>query len=162
MDELLLNLRDIQAPPPPGPWPLAPGWWIIIVILGLATGYWTIRRYRQRQGYFLLARAELDRLAKKYFVDRDHQSLVLGLSMWIRQVALLAYPRRQIGGLTGEAWVQFLDEPLGGREFLRGPGYIFAGEVYAARVQVDADRLVQVCRTWLNAVKPQLVRECSA
>ena len=162
MQELLLQLKDIQTPLSPGWWPLAPGWWLTLAIVFLGIAIWQLLKQRRRLGHFQLASAQLQILAKTHDSNRDHQQLILGLSHWIRQVALLAYPHRQVAGLTGERWVSFLEQSLAEREFTEGPGYVFAGGVYAADIDVDAEQLLDLCRCWLNSIKPELAKLCSA
>lgn len=162
MEELLQQLKDISPPQSPGWLPLAPGWWFLLAILCLCITIWLILRQRRRQIYFRLANAQLDQLAIAYDSNRDKLNLVLELSRWLRQVALLAYPDRQIAGLTGADWLRFLEESMTCRGFTEGPGYIFAGAVYATEVDVEAEKLLDLCLSWLTTIKPQLVRACSA
>ena len=49
MDEKALPLRDLHLPEPVGWWPLAPGWWVILVIVATALGYVLWRLYRRWQ-----------------------------------------------------------------------------------------------------------------
>ena len=48
----LAQLRDIHLPDPVGFWPLAPGWWIlgllILILLGVALRF-LIKRYRNNR-----------------------------------------------------------------------------------------------------------------
>ena len=162
MEELLQQLRDISPPDSPDWLPLAPGWWFLLTIFCLAIAIPLIVRQRRRQSNFKLANAQLDQLTIAYESNRDKLKLVLGLSCWIRQVALLAYPDRRVAGLTGASWVSLLEEPMTGHEFTEGPGYIFAGAVYANDVDVEAEKLLDLCRSWLTKIKPQLVNVCSA
>jgi hypothetical protein len=162
MEDLLLQLKDISPPHSPGWLPPAPGWWFVIAILCLSIAIWLIVRQRRRLTYFRLAMAQLDQLTVAYKSDCNTLKLAMGLSRWIRQVALLAYPQRQVAGLTGARWVSFLEEPMTGRDFTEGPGYIFAGAVYAGDVDVEAPDLLNLCRRWLITIKPQLVNQCSA
>ena len=162
MEDLLLQLKDISPPDSPGWLPLAPGWWFLLAILCLSIATWLIVRQRRRLRYFRLAMVKLDQLAVAHESDGDIRKLAIGLSRWIRQVALLAYPQRQVAGLTGANWVSFLEEPMADAEFTEGPGYIFAGAVYAGDVEVEAAKLFDLCRRWLATVKPQLVNQCSA
>lgn len=161
MQDLLLQLRDISPPLAPGWLPPAPGWWFLIFITGCSIATWLVVRQRRRLFYFRLAMTRLNQLAISYDADGDQQKLAIGLSHWIRQVALLAYPQRQVAGLTGTSWVSFLDASMAGREFTGGAGYIFAGAVYASDVDFDAARLLDLCRRWLTRIKPRLMRQCS-
>ncbi|MCP4432906.1 MAG: DUF4381 domain-containing protein [Gammaproteobacteria bacterium] len=161
MEELLLQLKDIQAPQSPGWWPLAPGWWLLLAISCLSIAMWLVVKHKRRQGYFQLASVQLHHLASDYDSNGNHQQLLLGLSYWIRQVALLAFPDRRVADLTGESWVSFLDEPMTSHEFTQGPGYVFAGGVYASDIDVEAGQLLDLCQSWLHSVKPQLANRCS-
>ncbi|MGB5330216.1 MAG: DUF4381 domain-containing protein, partial [Gammaproteobacteria bacterium] len=80
----------------------------------------------------------------------------LQLAQWLKQVALLAFPARQLESFTGEAWLQFLDESIGGDNFTSGRGKVFGDAIYRKQVNVDAGQLVELCEQWLAAVKPRL------
>ncbi len=64
MDDALKQLRDLHLPEPPGLWPLAPGWWVLGLLLAAAAIALAIRIYRtRRRGRPLrLAVRALDRL----------------------------------------------------------------------------------------------------
>jgi hypothetical protein len=72
---------------------------------------------------------------------------------------MLAFPTRQPGSFTGEPWLKFLDESLGDNSFSSGKGKVFGGLIYRKQVTLDAGQLVELCEQWLNAVKPQLLRQ---
>ena len=98
------DLRDIHLPPEPSWWPLAPGWWVLVVLLlaALLLGAWLWRRHRRvlwRREQVLL---ELDALAHRHQRDGDQSALANGLHQLLRRVA-----RRHDAMATqqrGEAW----------------------------------------------------------
>lgn len=157
IEDLLLELRDIQVPAAPGWFPLAPGWWILLAVSFFSLIVGVIYMRRRRQYNFQLAQQELRYFVSQYQDIEDKRRLLLGLSRWLRQVAILAFPEREIAGLTGHNWVEFLDETMPGSEFTGGHGYIFAGEVYAAQADIDANDILSLCQTWLDRVKPRLI-----
>jgi len=158
IEDLLVELRDIQPPASPSWWPLAPGWWVLVLVLSICVVLWLVFKQRRNQDYFKLARQQLKDLAYQYHLGKDKQGLALGLSRWLRQVSILAFPSRRIAGLTGQSWIRFLDEPMSSNEFTQGPGHIFAGEVYAAQSDIEAENILALCRSWLDKVKPELLQ----
>jgi hypothetical protein len=156
-DDLLLQLRSIAPPTDPGWWPLAPGWWILIIVclLSMLVLLYSIRR-RHKNRNFKLASQELRRISNHHARNRDNQSLLLNLSRWLRQVSLIAFPRRKIAGMTGVAWLEFLDEVMGHSEFRRGPGQVFATAVYSRQLEFDDDRILALCEAWMTSLKPHL------
>ena len=84
-----------------------------------------------------LAELALADISSCYGRDQDSQRLALELSEWLRRVSLLAFPERQVEGLCGEGWLQFLDESLGANTFTNGEGRTFGNLVYAKRAKFD-------------------------
>ena len=49
---MLAQLAPLREPPPIGWWPLAPGWWVLIVVAAIAMtalAVWLTKRHRQRR-----------------------------------------------------------------------------------------------------------------
>ena len=157
-EELLLELRDIGPPAEPAWWLLAPGYLLVAVSTVAGVGllwYWLRRRRRRR--LLVLAATDLRHIRSSFAENGDSQQLLLGLSRWLKQVAILAFPERHPQGLTGRDWLVFLDETLGNDRFSDGPGRVFGDAVYRRRAEFDTTRLFDLCETWLQAVKPCLL-----
>lgn len=110
--QALANLKDIQLPNPIGVWPLAPGWWILIIIsilLILFIGWqaWQVylRNRAKKKALRLLADYKNDYQATQNSIDTAAK-----LSILLRRVAIAYYPRQQVASLKGEAWIDFLDK----------------------------------------------------
>ncbi len=107
--ELLVQLADVVNPTEIGYWPLAPGWFgvgVLLLCLGLiGAGYrwahWRRHRYRS------LALQELS-LAGRNGVDSVAHMLEV-----LRRTTLMAYPRERIVGLSGDAWLAFIERSAG-------------------------------------------------
>lgn len=156
-EQLLQQLKDIQAPPEPAWWLIAPAHGIAIGLVGfVVVCVWLILRHRKANRMASLAKQALADIRSCYGQDQDPQRLALELSKWLRQVSLLAFPERQVESLCGESWLQFLDESLGANTFTNGEGRAFGNLVYAKRAKLDTARLVTLCEQWLTAVKPRL------
>ena len=81
-------LRDIHLPPQPSWWPLAPGWWALmvltVVIAGLAIWWW--RRQRRRRVEEKRVLAEVDQALALW--REQPQALASGLHQLLRRGAL--------------------------------------------------------------------------
>lgn len=131
MDETQMPLRDLHLPETIGWWPLAPGWWFILFLAASAIGYLIWRAYKRRQynGPRRFALRELARYEAEYLEHRDPVTLGKQLSELLRRGMLAYVPRDEVAGLTGEAWLEWLDHgmPLpyfhteGGKSLLQLP-----------------------------------------
>lgn len=114
MEETALPLRDLHLPDAIGWWPLAPGWWAVLAVLGALLSYSLLRAYRRwrfnaprRYAMRELARYEADYL-------EHHNPVVLGkqLSELLRRGMLAYAPREEVAGLTGDSWLAWLDRDM--------------------------------------------------
>ena len=114
------QLQPTIAPPPVSWWPLAPGWWALLVLLPLLLwGLWYLRRYLPRRKRVLpqeqpldplrqAALAELARLVRPY--DGQHAGPWLQqLNALLKRLARAHYPNDNSHVLSGRAWLAFLD-----------------------------------------------------
>jgi Domain of unknown function (DUF4381) len=105
------DLHDFYSPPPP-PWtPQTIGWYVLFGIAGLLilwTAIYLIRRWFADR-YRREALRELALLPPEQF------------SALLKRTALVAWPREEVASLSGEAWLQFLDESIRGDLFHRAP-----------------------------------------
>lgn len=146
-----LPLRDIHLPEPVSWWPPAPGWWLLLVLLGLlvALVFYLYRRY-QRDALRRSAQHALRDITEQWQQSADAQALARDLSILVRRLCLSRYPREQVAGITGDAWLQQLDTLLPGNKFQRGIGRALIEAPYAKRIDVDGDALLQLCEHWIN------------
>jgi len=146
----LLELRDIHAPGIPGLWPPAPGWWllgllVLIVLFLLARQLLRLyRRYRRRRAAFAALRLAGQRL------EGDVRDLAAELSVLLRRVALSRFPRREVAALSGDSWLQFLDETGGGGRFSEGPGRVLTSAPYQPVAQLNPRELYELVRDWVH------------
>jgi hypothetical protein len=146
MDPSQIPLRDLHLPDPVGWWPPAPGWWVLLALAVLGAVLLLRHALRSRGGAVARRRAlkELGRLTADYESHRDAVAFSSHLSQLLRRTMLAYAPRREVAGLTGEAWLAWLDrdfdEPLfasdTGRKLLELP-YRRPAEDVAALELVD-------------------------
>lgn len=144
-----LPLQDIHLPEAVGYWPLAPGWWLLlglllflVVLAFLGWRFWQARRLRR------LALAQLSSLAQL-----PAGELARALSRLLRQAAISHFPPAT-AGLSGQAWLEFLDRPFADRPFSEGVGRCLLDAPYRPATQlaaqVDEPALLALCRRWLK------------
>jgi hypothetical protein len=156
-----LELRDIHLPPPPSWWPPAPGWWLLALIV-CALLAWavrvSIRRLRERR-WRARVRAELERIAAAHAAQPDPVRLATQVSQLLRRASLRVEP--QAAALRDEAWLDFLDRQLpasgaAAAPFRHGAGRALLDAQFRRandpRADVDARALLDLTRTWLDAV----------
>lgn len=145
-----MPLRDIHLPAAVGWWPPAPGWWVLAgLVLLLAAGLvWWWRRHR-RLRYRRQALRELEQLAVL-----PAAALTAGLSRLLRRVALCHVARRECAGLSGEAWLAFLDRPFADRPFSEGIGRCLLDAPYRPAAEIDHQALVGLVRRYLRQLPP--------
>ena len=151
--QIELPLKDIHLPPPIGWWPPAPGWWLI-PLLAAGVGYVLYRVWRRskRPDIRKLGLRELARVESDSGLDSAQK--VQQVSILLRRVALSAYPREQVAGLSGRDWLRWLDGPLADAPFSNGPGQALADAPFRAEPLQPAqlDALFSICRDWLQRV----------
>ena len=157
MEESALPLRDLHLPEPVGWWPLAPGWWILIAIVATLAGYALYRAYRRyrHNAPRRFALRQLARFESEYLEHRNPVVLGKQLSELLRRGMLAYADRDEVAGLTGEAWLEWLDRgmPLpyfhteGGKSLLQLPYRDPAGDFS----DVDIDALISAVRMRLGA-----------
>jgi hypothetical protein len=149
-----LPIRDIHFPQEISWFPPALGWWLLIIFVPIAS-------------YFLIA--FIQRLFQKTAIKdakkllkqlQNNESLtplkkVCELSILLRRVAVNLDSESNIGGLTGRAWLDYLDGSLKDAPFKNGIGHFLANAPYQKELPPDVDltALFDLAKTWLNVQK---------
>jgi hypothetical protein len=157
IDPAALPLRDIHLPDPVSWWPPAPGWWIVAALLMVGAGLAAIVAWRRRTRVQRRALAMLDGLQRRYRGDGDAAALARGLSTLLRRLALECAPRREVAGLTGNRWLEWLDRGLPGEPFSRGIGRLLTDAPYRpspALAPGDVNELIELSRQRIESLRP--------
>ncbi len=152
-----LPIRDIHLPEAIGWFPPAIGWWFIIIVVPIVS-------------YFLIAL--IQRLFQKTAIKEAKKLLlqlqtnnaltplekVRELSSLLRRVTVNFHPEN--GGLTGRAWLDYLDSSLKKTGFKNGVGRCLADAPYQKELPPDVDltALFKLAQTWLNAQNSNVSR----
>lgn len=148
-----LQLRDIHLPGPQAFWPPAPGWWIVAVAFALLLAWMAavaVRRHRahRRRQRVLAAVTSLE----EELGGEPTPATLARVSVLLRRLALMRFPRRQVAALTGNAWLEFLDTSGGNGRFAGGPGRVLALGPYQRALPSDLDTsaLAALVREWVG------------
>jgi cbb3-type cytochrome oxidase subunit 3 len=148
----LQNLRDIHLPEPVGFWPLAPGWYILAVVLlllAIGVAYLVYRRHRRgrakRQALLLLLEYE-----RQYAAGSEASVISAQVSKLLRRVALVYYPRARVAGLNGLPWIRFLNETSNKINFNEISGLILDLPYQNKPSGTDLKPLFSNAKTWIK------------
>ena len=100
----LAQLRDIQLPADISWWPLAPGWWVLVILAALTIGWLILsltKRYRSRL-YRRQALAQLQR------IEMSAEYKLVDIFETLKQTANIAYPNQHFSSLGIAKFIAFL------------------------------------------------------
>jgi hypothetical protein len=139
------DMHDIVVSEPVSWWPLAPGWYVLMLILALAliwlgVKYW--RKWRAHQ-YRRDALLELKEISPRH------------LPALVKRVCLSAWPRDEVANLSGDAWLKFLDQSGNTTDFTQGAGKILLDLSYNPHSQItqnspEYQQLLKLIQRWIQ------------
>ncbi len=149
--DALTQLRDIHIPSPIGWWPLAPGWYLlaILVTVSLITAIiFLIRHYKngraKRQALRLLANYQ-----QQYQREASTQLSAARVSELLKRVALVYFPRTKVASLQGDEWILFLNSSAKGLHFEEVRTELLETP-YQPNVSQDLGLLFKMVRDWIS------------
>lgn len=98
--------------------------------------------------------AEFETIRLQYEQEINSTTLVQSLSILLRRACISFYPRSEAAGLTGEAWLQFLNDTGQEKNFNIEPGKLISSAPYLSdntALDFDAEKLINLCDNWLKA-----------
>jgi hypothetical protein len=150
--EGLENLKDIIEPEAISGWPPAIGWWLLAVLIPLLIGfmYW-LYKFLTRKTAIKTAKKAL--AAIKQDTGKDNLKKLGEISILIRRIAISLAPGSEAAGLTGNAWLNYLDGSVKGKPFSEGVGRYLVDAPYRreAPAGLDIAQLIGLCEDWLKA-----------
>lgn len=141
-----LPLEDIILPPAIGFWPLAWGWWLVIIgcILcsaGLVWLIWRLYSAKQRQTTaFLALQQSTEHLAGS--------ALLSAVNTWLK---LHAHPetKQTAQSLYGQAWLDYLNSSAGSAVFTPEQEHALSAGIYQAQpLSIDKAALLESAQQW--------------
>ncbi len=110
MSPLLEQLHDIEGLDPISWWPLAIGWWVLIIIGGCvitAAIYFAVSRLAFMRSWKYDTFKKLARLEEN-LTEATARDTIIVLSEYLKRIALKRFSRGACAGLSGEAWLKWL------------------------------------------------------
>jgi len=149
-----LQLRDIHLPDSIGWGPPAIGWWLLAVLIPLCC-FLIVWLYKHitRKTALKTARKHLQQI--KQAGDLDNMATLIALSELLRRVAISISPREQTASLTGQAWLDYLDNTMSDSPFTQSTGAWLTQGHYqkTAPTERELTPLIKICEDWLKAQK---------
>ncbi|MEZ8649049.1 DUF4381 domain-containing protein [Vibrio splendidus] len=150
-----LDLSPIITPSAPSWWPLAWGWWAVIItaIALIALVFFIVKRRKNNQ--------QAKQEALSYFSNSQSQDDLSPSAAQdiVRQAALSYFPRDKVAGLSGDDWLAFLDaqlaKPLFAAKQSQWQQALYQDTALMSDEQKKAQQqLVNDCETWLRKALP--------
>lgn len=150
------SLRDIHLPDAISWWPPAIGWWILLVLIIVA--FILIPKLYRRVTYTPLnkvANSTFNHLVDKYRENNDISTFVIETSQFLRQTAMSYCGREEVAQLTGEKWVQALNDITEQDYFNDDIKQSLVNAPYQKNIRVDAEQLIKAVQSWLEKLPKQ-------
>lgn len=149
--DALTQLRDIHLPDPVNWWLLAPGWYVLILlvlIVMVAIAYLFHKKYQHA-----LAKNQalnlLNTYKEQYEKDNNAQVASARVSELLRRVALVYFSRDKVASLHGDDWVAFLNETGEDVDFTPVKSMLLDSPFKTAET-VNLKPLMQLAQQWIK------------
>jgi len=148
-----LALKDIHLPEVSLWWPMAPGWWLLLILVFLFIFYAPrLLRWLRWKPAKKLALRELARIRADMNEGLDRQQVSQQISILLRRTAI-SYCGRAVGAsITGKRWVEQLNQLSGNESFTAEQNEWLSVGQYRSSAACDLQVMLQSCESWLNAL----------
>ena len=144
----LSGLRDIHIPEEPSWWPPAIGWWIVFggIIVAFCICFALFLSWCNQPKQYAL------RELKKTFKETSNTVLLArSISVLLKRIVLVLYPRTKVATLTDEKWVDFLIKKTG-NTFSESQLNLLAEATYMPEKNLPDDNLADLYQAAHNAI----------
>ena len=143
-NDWLSNMHEVQLPETISWWPQTIGWQVLLVAIVLWGMFRLYRHWRSWQANAY--RREAKRLFTEYLQqaadDTRWQAFAPSIPALVKQVMIVSCDRTVVAPLSGDAWLQFLDQHyLKTAFFTQGAGRCLPRLAYGGQQQLSAIKL---------------------
>ena len=148
-----LELRDIHLPDASLWWPLAPGWWLsLLLIVLLAILLLRLLSWYRHKPLRRLSLEELARIRQAYKQGQSEKAVLSEIASLLRRVTISYYGRNAAAAATGADWLQQLQRLSPQTGFSAHQLELLVRERYRPQCEFDIEQLLQGCESWLRAL----------
>jgi type II secretory pathway pseudopilin PulG len=114
-----LELRDIHLPAEPGIWPLAIGWWLMILVslIVIYFVYKFIQKQNKKRQLVNLMQQQLQSIQDEYKQHQDKHKLAIAISELLKRFVRHILGDNNATALTGDKWIAYLNDQVDGNTF---------------------------------------------
>ncbi len=147
----LADLRDIHLPDPVSFWPLAPGWWVLMVLIPILYFLirYIVRRIRMPK-YKKLAILELANIESSHAASNDAHGTCGQISLLIRKALVAKLGNKEVAGLVTEEWLAYLDKLSQTDFFTKGAGRNIISAPYEKKSDVNIEELLSATKKLMS------------
>ena len=148
-----LELRDIHLPDASLWWPLAPGWWLsLLLIVLLAILLPRLFSWYRHKPLRRLSLEELTRIRQAYKQGQSEKAVLNEITSLLRRVTISYYGRDAAAAATGADWLLQLQGLSPQSGFSEQQLELLVSERYRPHCEFDIEQLLQGCEGWLHAL----------
>jgi len=148
-----LNLRDIHLPDAVSWWPPAIGWWIVLALLLLII-YLTPKIYQRLTFKPLntVSNQAFEEIVADYRAHDDPLALIQSLSKLLRQISMSYHGREHSAYLTGNEWINSLNELTEENYFTDTLRNTLINGPYQKNTTFQTTNILNATKKWIEAL----------
>jgi hypothetical protein len=151
-----LELRDIHLPDDPSIWPLAFGWWLLIIIVSILI-YVLVKKWQQlrKQKQLIdLMQIELNNINENFKTHTNKRQLASEISELLKRFVRHILKDNSATSLTGTEWVEYLNKQTGSSHFSQFESELTQAQ-YLPQTEYDASQLITAVKNYFPAAIKQ-------
>lgn len=151
MNTTELPLRDIHLPAEPSFWPLAPGWWVLLLLAVTVVAWLAYRsclRWQKSRRLDNLLK-QLEAVLAKHRSRGNKTQLLQELSLFLRRFEKFDQGQDQAAALNGEQWIKHLNSRHQDRPFTPFTS-LLTNDIYLPQADFEVQDLTKVIKKHLQ------------